>query len=218
MEESQLIMNFTLKLVESNSAISQKIIDALLPQVRDFMVDSINKLKKELPPVIKSIVINTPEYESILNGKLKYEFGLPDSSSKLAGLLDLWSTNLSYSFKPPKKSKTQIVSNISVSAIKIDFSDVLYSDYAIMYDGLRGYALPWLEWLLLEGNKSIIRNYEVKFGSNRYSRTGNAIMKTSSASWSVPSEFAGTISDNWITRAIDGAENEINDLLDRIFI
>ena len=210
-------MNFSVRLVESNGVIAQRIIDALIPDVEKFMVSSINQIKSQLPPIIRAAITNTPEYESILNGKLKYEFGLPDSSSKLAALLDIWSTNLKYDFNPPRKSKNQIIGSFSVSAIRVDFSDVLYSDYAIMYDSFRGYTLPWLEWLLLEGNKAIISNYEVKFGPNKYSRTGNAIMKSSSSSWSVPSEFAGTISDNWITRALDGAESDIDSLLNRIF-
>lgn len=210
-------MKFSVKLLESDDLIAKKIMDALIPDIEKFMVSGVNRLKSELPNIIKNTIVNTPEYESILNGKLKYEFGLPDSSNKLAGLLDIWSTTLDYTFKPPKKYKGQIIGSFSVSAIRVDFSDVLYSDYAIMYDSLRGYTLPWLEWLLLEGNKTIIDNYDVKFGPNKYSRTGNAVMKSSSSSWSVPSEFAGTISDNWITRAIDSANNDINDLLNRIF-
>jgi hypothetical protein len=77
--------------------------------------------------------------------------------------------------------------------------------------------LPWLQWLLLEGNATIVRNYTVSFGPNRFSRTGFALMRPSLQSWKVPSEFAGTINDNWITRAIDGAESNIQKLLDGAF-
>jgi len=60
-------------------------------------------------------------------------------------------------------------------------------------------------------------NYEIVIGPNKYSRTGYAIMKPASGSWSVPSEFAGTITDNWITRAIQTSETDINNLLRKIF-
>lgn len=73
---------------------------------------------------------------------------------------------------------------------------------------MRGYQLPWLKWLLVEGTKPIVKNYAVKFGPNKSSRTGMAVMVNSSSNWSVPSEFAGTISSNWISRAID----DISDL------
>ena len=101
--------------------------------------------------------------------------------------------------------------------IRSDFSDVLSSDSGFVIDALRGYQLPWLEWLLLEGNKAIISKQEVIIGPNKFSRTGLAIMRPSNKSWRVPSEFAGTIKDNWITRAIDNSESQINELLDKAF-
>ena len=43
-------------------------------------------------------------------------------------------------------------------------------------------------------------------------------MQPSQKSWKVPSEFSGTINDNWITRAIDQATPEIEKMLDGAFI
>lgn len=211
-------MEFSIKLLESDKQIYNKILTALLPEINEFLKSRIKQLQQEFSDLIYTIITNTAEYESISRGKLKYEFGLVDSDAKLAGLLDIWSTNIVVNYQPARISNTKIISSFSVSAIKIDFSDVLYTDYALMTDNLRGYSLPWLEWLLLEGNKTIIKNQQVVFGPNRYSRTGQAIMKASTESWSVPSEFAGTINDNWITRAIFNAENDINNVLTRIFI
>jgi hypothetical protein len=208
-------MLFKFKLLESNSQISQSILNALLPDISDYFKDIIRYLKTNIPPVINNAIINSLEYQSLLNGQLQYEFGIPDSSSKLAGILDIWSKNIHIIYDSPKISGGKIKGSFSVNMIRLDFSDVLYSDYAIMTDNLRGYSLPWLEWLLLEGNKTIIKNYNVVIGPNKYSRTGMAVMRESSKSWNVPSQFAGTISDNWITRAIDTAEGEIQSVIDK---
>ena len=208
-------MLFTLKLLESNSQIGKEILNALLPEVSNYFKDVIKFLRTNLPPVVRSAIITSTEYQSILNGQLQYEFGIVDSSSKLSGLLDLWSQNIDITYNTPIISGTKIKGSFSVSMIKVDFSDVLYSDYAMMYDALRGYSLPWLEWLLLEGNKTIISNYGIVVGPNRSSRTGMAIMKGSAGSWKVPSQFAGTIGDNWITRAIDAAEGPIQDIINK---
>jgi hypothetical protein len=75
--------------------------------------------------------------------------------------------------------------------------------------------LPWLEWLLLYGGKIIVRDYRVKMGSNNRSRTGMAVMVESSGSnWRVPTEFAGTSNNNWVTRAINKIDNKILDILE----
>lgn len=213
----QIKMQISLKLIDTNQQIYDKILKGLIPQVQKFMLDKLNILKKELPALIQNLIIASPEYNSILSGQLKYEFGLPDSSAKLAGLLQIWSSNLVYDYSKPKITNNKIVTKLSASALKVNFDDVLYSDYAMMYDSVRGYSLSWLEWLVINGNQTIIQDQEIVFGPNKYSRTGNAVMKPSSNTWSVPPEFAGTINDNWITRSIASAENDIQNLLNRTF-
>jgi len=207
-------MILSLNLLDNNTTITSNILQALIPEINSYMTKSVSKLRKILPSIIRNAITNTPEYDAILNGKLQYELGIPDPAQKLAGLLDLWSTNISITYNAPRASKIRIVSSFSVNMIRVDFSDVLYSDYAIVVDGLRGYSLPWLEWLLLYGNKTIVKNSKVVFGPNRSSRTGFALMRESSESWKIPSQYSGTIDDNWITRAIDRYGNDIEQAID----
>lgn len=210
-------MKFSIKLLENNSEINNKILNALLPDIIKYMDSGINTVKKGLPDIIQQSIINTPEYNSLLNGELRYEFGIPDPGPKLAGLIEIWSGNIQYSYIKPSISGSQIKSLFSANTIRADYADVLYTDYALVIDSIRGYSLPWLEWLLLEGSKTIIDKYEVVLGSNKFSRTGNAIMKPSGKSWKVPSVYSGTTSDNWITRAIDSASDQIENLLKKAF-
>lgn len=210
-------MKISIRLLESDREIALKIANALIPDVRKYFGNVIKIIRKELPILINKAIINTPEYSSLTGGLLKYELGIPDAPQKIAGLLEIWSKNISIVYSPPVISGGgQISSKISASMIKIDFSDVLYTDYAEVYDSLRGYSLPWLQWLLLEGNRVLIKDYRVVFGSSKRSRTGFALMRTSKTqSWKVPAQFAGTESDNWITRAIDQTETEVYNLLEK---
>lgn len=209
-------MKISLKIIESERDIALKIANALIPDVRKFMSKAMDVVKKELPSIVNNAIINTPEYASLSNGKLRYEFGIPDVQQKLAGLLNIWSQTVSVVYSPPVISGGgQIRSKFSASMIKVDFSDVLFTEYAEVYDNERGYKLPWLQWLLLEGNKTIVSNYSVVIGPNKKSRTGFAIMRPTSKAWKVPSEFSGTQNDNWITRAIDQTEDQVNQLLQK---
>lgn len=208
-------MNISLKILESNSQIQQSIMQALLPQVNDYMKDAISTIRKEIGTIVNNAIINTPEYDSLISGKLKYELGIPDANTKIAGLLDIWTKNIYIEYMPPKIISSKIKSSFSASLIKSNFDDVLSTDLAYVIDNIYQYRLPWLEWLLLEGNKILVKKQEVVIGPNPRSRTGFALMKESNKSWKVPSEFAGTIRDNWITRAIDSIEEEVNNLLER---
>jgi hypothetical protein len=211
-------MLFNLKLLEDDKTIINSILKALVPEVDSYFKNSISKLKLTLPAVIEKAIINTPEYSSIQSGILQYNFGIPDPNIKLIGLLNIWSNNIEINYSKPIIVRNTIKCNLSAGMIKIDFSDVLYTEYAIVIDNLRGYSLPWLEWLLLEGNKTIIKNQKIIFGPNKASRTGFAVMRENQAStWKVPSQYAGTLRDNWITKAIDGAYAEIENTINKAF-
>ena len=210
-------MKISFKLLESDKTVSNKILKALLSDIKVFVNKSFNKIKQQLPPIIITSIKSAPEYDQLINGNLRLELGIADPNTKVAGLIDIWSKNIVYNYTKPEIKNNKIKASFSIEMIKSDFSDVLGSDYAIVIDSLRGYSLPWLEWLLLDGSKSIVKNYEVIFGPNPASRTGSAIMSPSSDSWGVSSSYAGTIGDNWITRSIDAAEGQISNLFDEVF-
>lgn len=210
-------MRFNVQILESNKEIQNRILDSMLNPINKIISNGITRIKNTLPGVVRQAIISTPEYESLSQGKLKYEFGINNVDSKLASLINVWSTNILYEYKKPIVSNNRIICSFSASMIRADFSDVLYSEFSSVQDTLRGYSLPWLQWLLLEGNKTIVKNHEVVFGQNKASRTGFAIMRQSNRSWRVPPEFAGTESDNWITRAIDNARPQIYSILEEAF-
>lgn len=210
-------MNISFKLLDSNYQISNNILKTLIPELNNYFKNKLQYIKFNLPLILSNILKNTPEYNSLINGQLKYEFGIPDSETKLNEILDIWTKNIYIEYKSPTIVSNKIKASFSVSLVRADFSDVLSVDASLVIDRLRGYNLSWLEWLLLEGNKIIIPKQEVIIGPNKFSRTGYAVMRPSSTSWKVPSQYAGTINDNWITRAIDSTEDNINNLLDKAF-
>lgn len=208
-------MNFSLKVLENSETIQKSILSALLPEANKYMDKAISIIKKDLPSIVSEAIISEPEYSSLLSGQLKFELGIPNASSKISSLINMWISNMVIDYKPPTSTNSSIRASFSAKLIRANFSDVLGIDEAYINDSLRGYSLPWLEWLLLDGNAIVVPNYEVVMGSNPRSRTGSAIMKGSTSSWKVPDQFSGTISDNWITRAISNSQDKIQNLLER---
>lgn len=210
-------MRLSLKILESNKEIAQKVAKALLPDIKNYMKNAIDNIKKDLPAVIYNGILNSPEYVSITGGQLKYELGIPDPEAKIASLLQTWTDNVYVTYVPPAITTSgSIKSSFDVSMVKTDFSDVLSSDDAFVFDQERGYSLPWLKWLLLDGTVPIIKDHQVIIGRNNRSRTGMAVMRQSrNKSWAVPGKFAGTEADNWITRAIDASKSDVESLIKR---
>ena len=199
-------------IVETNAQIESKILRALKPELNKYLEKAFNKAKSKIVNAVVKAIKSTPEYQSLLSGDLKYEFGLPDSDSRIENILNFWK-NITADFKKVSINSNKLSGGFTISMIDSDYSDVINSAAAV-FTTEKGTDLNWLELLLLFGNKTIIRDYVVEFGDNPRSRTGRAVMKgVKSGKWGVPPEFAGTKNNNWITRAIESADSEINSIL-----
>jgi hypothetical protein len=211
----EAIMKFSLNLIESDSDIKSKILTEMRNHLQQAMVKSIPSIRKLIPSKIKDALMREPEYQSLINGKLKGEFGLSNASQKVNDIIDIWTNNVRIIVIPVTISGSKIKGGFKLDMIDSSYDDVLANDGAIVIDGTSGIVLPWLEWLLLYGNKIIVKNYEVQVGSNPRSRSGMAIMVPSKNNWRVPPEFAGTPTNNWVTRALSRLDDSILDIIQK---
>jgi len=205
-------MKLNVNILETDSVIIGMILDSLVSSTKAVFNKIKPSLEKEVVNLLVSKIKNEPEYSSLINGTLKFEFGIP-SDSYVDDTINFWANNFQLSVKEPTKTRRSINANISISMIKTDFSDVLSQPYASVIDSKSGAILPWLRWLLIDGSKILVKEHRVKIGANAASRTGMAVMVKSDSNWRVPSEYAGTVSNNWITRALDNIDQDIDSLL-----
>ena len=171
------------------------------------------RVTEEIRIAVREALVATPEYQSILQGKLRAQLGIPDPNTRIITIIDTWVNNISVKVK----TGTSPLLLIDIGLIRTDYGDVLSLPQATYtYRSKHGQGeIPWLKWLLLEGDKRIITKYE--FSSNpRGSRTGMGIMvRKSRGSWQVPSEFSGTSVDNFATRALGNIESVIDKIVEK---
>jgi hypothetical protein len=174
-----------------------------------------NTAKKILPKIrilLENALKQEPEYISLTNGQLRLEFGIPDASS-IDDIVKKLSDSANISIQNSIIKNNGVSGGITLTALERTSMGGLINDRSAMVVDVKGYSLPWLQWLLYEGNKPIVKNYEVKIGPNPRSRTGMAIMVDSNKNWRVPAAFSGTVNNNWITRALDRISNDITKLI-----
>lgn len=193
-------MNFSLKLVDNITSINQKILKVIASKLNTTIRKALKGIESDIKPILISELKNQKEYGSLISGKLKYDFGIsnPGSVDKVVSAL---AENAVTNFTPVSVAGGKLNGGFSIGFMKSDdMSGLIYTDIASV--AAEGQVLPWLEWLLYQGTSPIIKKYQVQYGPNRNSRTGNAIMVESSSDWSVPSSFSGRATDNWTTRAV----------------
>lgn len=209
-------LKFNMKLLGSNSSIAKEMMNALLPDIEKYFDKVYAQMSRDIPDILISAIQAQPEYSALLGGTLQGEFGIPDPQNRLNEILSTIRSGQVVKRNPAKVSSNGIKGGIKLQMVKSDFSDLLSLGSA-SFDTEKGSRLDWLKWLLTEGDTIIISNYEFVIGPYPTSRTGLGIMRQFGGSgWRVPPEFAGTVRNNWITRAIDSASQSIESALQRV--
>ena len=110
------------------------------PRIKTIITEQIRK-------AVREALVSTPEYQSILQGKLKAELGIPQSDTRIITIIDTWVNNISVKVKSAKSPLLLI----DIGIIQDDYGDVLSLPAAqYTYQSKHGQGeIPWLKWLLL---------------------------------------------------------------------
>ena len=170
-------------------------------RIRKSIAGARRKIRNALKPLIIDAIYSSPEMNSVRSGLLKYDFGLTTDPTPLISWVVADSMTIRY---------TPDTKYIALFTIQIQPSshENLYDLKVAYQETEKGDSLPWLQWLLEMGDSVIIADFGVK--QTRGGRTGGAIMiENYNAPFRVDSYYAGTISDNFITRALNRNKQKI---------
>lgn len=205
-------------LIDSDAKIKQDINAAAIAQFQ-------SNFNKEgnlgtISSIIQDFVIGAIQRSSAwisLNkgpGNLDAHMGIPhyEISRRLNTLLGIWREEIIITPELIRRPNSFIF-RYRFGAIKADFAEVLNSSAAEVPNdsknaraGLTINIIPWLDWLLTKGNAGIVVGYKIDLaaGKHPFSRSGDAIMvKAEGVNYNVPDEFAGTLDDNFVSRALE---------------
>lgn len=140
---------------------------------------------------------------SLQNGALRSQLGLQEPAVKLYEIFSALATSLDVRVKSNRQDH---VLNLSIELGRSDFQDILrlsaaYQDWTgADGEGIRGEPLPWLEWLLEEGDNVIIADF--RYSVIRTGRSNLPGIMIPGKGWRVPTEHSGTLTSNFITEIL----------------
>lgn len=195
------------KLLTPPRLIHEYILRAFMEELENKVYNNsrLSHLRRDVQFYIQKFIELQPEYESLKGSQLREELGIVDTDA-IDRIIRIWVQGVEITSSRPRIVGTQIVGSITIQAVQQDYSDVLASGAAKFLTD-KDKLIPWLDWLLNRGSDIIIAEYEVKSSPQYtdYSRTGDTLMVKNGGAWRVPSAFAGTADNNFITRAINDA-------------
>ncbi len=209
-------LNIFGKVVGGAQGLTKYVLDNVTKKINSTFFTNVKKYARDIEGMVLEGIKSQPEYNELKNGRLRHQFGLPDGRvDEILAALD----SVEVTVKKAKAVGKEINADVIINMIKSNYSDIL-SSTAASYTTEKGSEIPWLEWLLLRGQDSVVIGYRYLPKTAPQSRTGRGIMISGeSAVYRVPPVFAGTAEDNWITRGLDAAlpkiENYMNSAIER---
>ena len=210
------LMNFSLKLVNPDQ-VKLDILKAMHATVKKNFKKYGEFLESSISYQLSVAIENSPTLQSLKRGgDLAGELGV-DFFNAAEIIMAVAYDSTTVKVEVPKLVGNQIVGKMTVTAAPSDLETIT----ARMFDsGIqeteKGQQLEYMKWLLTLGDAVIVRDYEVKAGFPKFSRTGDKIM-VKGGGWRVPPEHAGSEGNNFITRAIDEALPKVEKEMVRLF-
>lgn len=156
---------------------------------------------------VRIAISRSPAIQALRDGILKADFGLTiDPGPQIVNSV-VESTSVTY--KTLTKSGNKILGGYTITVQPSDYSN-LYG-LGVSKQSIEGGELPWLNWLLEAGDKILIVDFGVEYGE--FGRTGMAHMTEESRPFKVNSTYAGTQSDNFITKALQTNQIQITNAI-----
>ncbi len=211
------------RIIETESQITAQINGIIADEINKIIAKSIPRITRELQSyVLNSIKVVSSTYSSLLSGILWRDFGLLNPQEKLDAIFETWSKNVYVNVRKSVPTSKGVIGGFTIGMVKSDYSDVLsliQAKQETINSKGEVHILDWLHWLLIDGDKAVVREYRVAYGAqyDEWSRTKDTIMIPQVGGiFSVKPEFAGIKSNNWVTKTIDSfADADIENIFRR---
>jgi hypothetical protein len=208
-------MSVYLKLTESDSQIERKINAAIAIELNKMVQRNSSRVEKQLIAAVTRWITYQPEMIELLNpptpGSLNAQLGISDLQALIS------TKDIVNAVVGTIEIKISPISNRLKGGIEVRIQPVRMRELLGLPSGFTltlGGPLHWLSWLLTEGTNTIIYGYS--YVPDLSGRSGGGSMKLGGM-WRIPPEYSGTLSDNFITRALLGNDKELSSILQETF-
>lgn len=205
-------MSIKLRIIDTDKSLKVKVDRELTKAVKKVINKNNKRVQNEIRASVYSWVLESPEVQSLSadgqQNSLHAQFGL------FKGTGDAVADQIAQAITESVFIETELTKNLSTLTVNIfiqpvDFLNLLEIPLGEVRTKL-GQVLPWMNWLLFEGSKTIISAYSYEPGTG--GRSGGGLM-TGGGVWRIPPQYAGTANNNFVTRIFTKREKQIRRIL-----
>lgn len=212
------ISNLKIKLTDSPNELQKKVKAAIADKLNSTIAANLRRMEKDLIILIKGWLAVQPEMIALATGgpgSLPSQLGLVSGSENRIKnvIINSIADSAKISFTRFDRGLKRKSGNFTITCQPQDYSNLISLPEADVR--IASGNINWLQWLLEAGNKVIVVGYKYSPTAGQGRSRGGVMAEGPSFSWRVPPQYAGTVDDNFITRALSGKEKSIQQLLER---
>lgn len=184
----------------------------LLDGINEDLKKKVKKIKRPLKQRIAKLLerelVASDTIKSVVAGQLRHEFGLtkPKAEAAAISIIVHMVQNIQILSKFNKKSTTVIINLLPIDKEFIDsIVGGRFPSYKRAGKGLKAVEtgiVDWADWLITRGTQVVIGTHGLDNTEGNKGRSGGTIVMKEGGLFRVDPAHAGTVDDNFITRAI----------------
>ena len=167
-------------------------------------------LQDRINRIVRNRLFYCPELISLrsdLPGELRSEFGISQTEAVVATETTIRAiqNGIKVEITPVKPNRPGKI------AVSVDLTGLKTQNLSTV---IKNGSLPYMNWLLEYGDRTIIYDYSISAVGR--GRSGVPGIMVGGSGWRVPPQYSGVEGNNFVTRALDGLEEELTNVLNTL--
>jgi len=199
------MMSNGIKILNSTRDFLSGMLDQMVKLVNVDYKKKKSRKESRIKQEVSRAVYNCPEMSALRNGQLGIDLGIPANQDPTPLIAQAVSDSLIIDEPNFRSIGTKVRGDLKIKVQPNNFSNLLTQSFAYVITE-KGQSLPWLSWLLEEGDSVIVFDWSVEYGP--FGRSGGGHMVQGGA-FTIDPSYSGTPDNNFISRALEGVTEKI---------
>lgn len=178
---------------------------AIADHINSIAIKIAADVTETIKPLVYDAVHDCHEMQALRSSDLRAAMGLNPPQARDVSKQIAESVSSSLIVESGKVTPKNLSTMISIYVQPAGLDNVLsVGGSTVNYTSTEGkqVTIPWLDWLLTEGDRILVSGFSLELGQGLGRSWAGRMVENPIGSWRIEPQYAGTLTDNFVTRAL----------------
>ena len=194
-----------IEITTSPSEFKKMVMQAIADHNNSIAIKIAADVTETIKPLVYDAVHDCHEMQALRSSDLRAAMGLNPPQARDVSKQIAESVSSSLIVESGKVTPKNLSTMISIYVQPAGLDNVLsVGGSTVDYTSTEGkqVTIPWLDWLLTEGDRILVSGFSLELGQGLGRSWGGRMVEAPTGSWRIEPQYAGTLTDNFVTRAL----------------